>query len=573
MVVGELEIKMFAELARLRTDMEKANGIVAKSSRNIEKSISFANRALGALGISLGTAFFVNLIKGSIDSADRLNDLSKTTNLTVETLSGLDLAAKQSGTDLEGVAKSINKLSENMGKDAEAFKQLGITSKDPLEAFKQLSDVFNSLEDTQQRNAVMSKALGKSWQESAPLLAEGSMRIGEMVKEGQKLSGITTEMAKSADRFNERMSALSAQLKSVVLPSFLAIEKAIRSIFGSQDIDILMGKRAQAADEYAHLIDAGMSKNSARIVHLLKQIDELDAKIIESNKKLIGEQDKSKTATGGKSASTRAANFLVDPEYFRKLLADLENATATSQMNILDDEREKALLRIKIAEDEMLAKVNFEKLTTDEKVQYMEALSRYNSAKTEEEMKRAQGPLMDLMDSWENATVQMEDATARWAQGIADSLTDAVMSGKADFKSLGDAIISELIRIGIQMSLTKAIGSFSTATAAGTGLLGLLGFADGGYHQGGLRIVGENGPELEATGPSRIYNSDQTKKMLNNNGGNGSSGGTYIIDARGADRQGMARLESMIRDIDGSIERRSVSAWLRDRSTGGPTSA
>jgi len=29
-------------------------------------------------------------------------------------------------------------------------------------------------------------------------------------------------------------------------------------------------------------------------------------------------------------------------------------------------------------------------------------------------------------------------------------------------------------------------------------------FASGGYHSGGLRIVGENGPELEATGPSRI---------------------------------------------------------------------
>jgi tape measure domain-containing protein len=38
---------------------------------------------------------------------------------------------------------------------------------------------------------------------------------------------------------------------------------------------------------------------------------------------------------------------------------------------------------------------------------------------------------------------------------------------------------------------------------------GIPGFADGGYHSGGLRIVGENGPEVEATGPSRIFNQDQ----------------------------------------------------------------
>ena len=34
-------------------------------------------------------------------------------------------------------------------------------------------------------------------------------------------------------------------------------------------------------------------------------------------------------------------------------------------------------------------------------------------------------------------------------------------------------------------------------------------FAAGGYHSGGLRIVGENGPELEATGPARIYTKNQ----------------------------------------------------------------
>lgn len=42
----------------------------------------------------------------------------------------------------------------------------------------------------------------------------------------------------------------------------------------------------------------------------------------------------------------------------------------------------------------------------------------------------------------------------------------------------------------------------------------ILGYAAGGYHAGGLRIVGENGPELEATGPSRIWSAPQTERML-----------------------------------------------------------
>lgn len=42
-------------------------------------------------------------------------------------------------------------------------------------------------------------------------------------------------------------------------------------------------------------------------------------------------------------------------------------------------------------------------------------------------------------------------------------------------------------------------------------------FEKGGYHTGGLRLVGENGPELEVTGPSRIYNASQTASMLSSN--------------------------------------------------------
>lgn len=42
------------------------------------------------------------------------------------------------------------------------------------------------------------------------------------------------------------------------------------------------------------------------------------------------------------------------------------------------------------------------------------------------------------------------------------------------------------------------------------------GFANGGNHAGGWRIVGERGPELEYTGPSRIMTNSQSRDMLDN---------------------------------------------------------
>jgi len=40
------------------------------------------------------------------------------------------------------------------------------------------------------------------------------------------------------------------------------------------------------------------------------------------------------------------------------------------------------------------------------------------------------------------------------------------------------------------------------------------GYAAGGDHGGGWRIVGENGPELEATGAARIFNASQTRDLM-----------------------------------------------------------
>lgn len=56
-------------------------------------------------------------------------------------------------------------------------------------------------------------------------------------------------------------------------------------------------------------------------------------------------------------------------------------------------------------------------------------------------------------------------------------------------------------------------------------------FSSGGYHSGGMRLVGENGPELEATGPSRIYSAQQTRNMLS--GGSGE----VVVELRSLRRE------------------------------------
>lgn len=91
-------------------------------------------------------------------------------------------------------------------------------------------------------------------------------------------------------------------------------------------------------------------------------------------------------------------------------------------------------------------------------------------------------------------------------------------------------------------------------------------FASGGMHFGGLRLVGEDGPELEVTGPSRIFNARQTQEILRGANGGGDSALLRELlqelraarqDKRGTDMSKLASLQN-------------IDAWLKKLDTVGP---
>lgn len=242
MALATLSVDLEARLASFERDFSKASRVAEDSARKIKGAYSDVGRTFEQLGATIASAigvnFTVSLVKSAIDAQDKLKDLSKSTSLTVETLAGLSSVANKTGTDIDGIADSINKLSVNIGKDSAKFAQLGITAKDPIEAFKQLADVFNSIEDPQKRAAFAAEALGKSWKSAAPALSEGGKAIGEMIERGQKLAGITTETANRADDLNDSFTDLkgavggaATQFANSLVPSLTDTTKAMtRSI-------------------------------------------------------------------------------------------------------------------------------------------------------------------------------------------------------------------------------------------------------------------------------------------------------------------------------------------------------
>ena len=202
-VVSDVEIRLRADIARLRQDLQDARREVTGALGNMSAAAEAFKGVLGGIAAGLSVGAFAAFVKQSIDAADALNDMSVRTKVAIEDLAGLAYAAKLGDTSLDGVASSISKLGQNIGKEGAKFRALGVTATEPLEAFKQLADVFKNIQDPQQRAAFGAEALGKSWQEAAVLLEGGSEGIAQLITRGQELSGITEQVAADAGMFND----------------------------------------------------------------------------------------------------------------------------------------------------------------------------------------------------------------------------------------------------------------------------------------------------------------------------------------------------------------------------------
>jgi len=215
MAIATLTVDINAKLAGIQGDLGKVSRLAEQNAKRIESAFSGVGSAIkgafAGLGASLAAGFLTDIVQQVVDAQDALVDLSKSTAISVETLSGLGFAAKTTGGDLDSIAASINKLQVNIGKDPEKYKQLGIDAKNGYDAFKQLADVFVSIEDPEKRAAVAAEALGKAWAGAAPALSEGAAGFEALVTKGKEVSGVTAESAAKAAELNAKLDLLKAR--------------------------------------------------------------------------------------------------------------------------------------------------------------------------------------------------------------------------------------------------------------------------------------------------------------------------------------------------------------------------
>jgi hypothetical protein len=204
-----------ANLARLADGVDQANQRLSQFGANAERIAGGLGSVFSALGIGISVAGMSALVKSTIDEADALDVLNQKTGIAVETLAGIKFGAQLSDTDIDTVASAMNRLGRQIAINADEFEALGVTSKDPLGALEQFADVFAGIEDPMQRAALANKVFGKSWEDLAPLLSGGGQAFADLVVQGQKMSGITAELAAESAEFNDRLDEMQTNLQGL----------------------------------------------------------------------------------------------------------------------------------------------------------------------------------------------------------------------------------------------------------------------------------------------------------------------------------------------------------------------
>lgn len=180
-------------------------------------TIAAAVAGMAGLGGILSGAGISAMVKQSIDAADAMNDLSQRIGIAVQDLAKYELAAEQSGTSMEAIARGVKGLAGSMLEHGDALKNAGITARDADGAMRQLADLFSRMPDGIEKTVLATKLFGKAGMDLIPMLNMGSKGLDESAQKSERYAAAMALLAPQADKFNDQMAEIALSGKVVGL--------------------------------------------------------------------------------------------------------------------------------------------------------------------------------------------------------------------------------------------------------------------------------------------------------------------------------------------------------------------
>lgn len=483
------------------TAEDKTAAVLSGATRNLQTmqgAATMASGALAAIGVSFSGAAAVALVKGTIDAADGFNDLAQRVGISIRELAGWTLAANQSGTSMESVAKGVKSLSVYMTEHREKLQAAGITATDANGAMLQLADLFKAMPDPVQRAALAVQLFGKSGMDMLPMLLQGSVGLKDAQEKADAYGKKMAELAPQADEFNDLLAELALNSKAaginiteIMLPGLIGMAKWLNDVASGgekaeQALAWMVGER-NVRDAKTLRALVGIGGDQARRSSSGKIGGATPAGMTPADEDALAESNIAGLRAAGmldKSAAGAAKKY--------KRSFDPENDFAVA---VDDAARKAARKRMDENDKEMEA--------LDAKARAMEAMAekRMEASRIESEGEEA---IRESMEKTSRELAKQKDVAQELGMTFSSAFEDAIIGGRGLQSVLG-GLAQDVARIFLRKTLTEPmaaglsglfkdmdIGSWFSGARAGGGPVS----------SGGTYLVGENGPELFTPGAS-----------------------------------------------------------------------
>jgi hypothetical protein len=223
---------------------------------------------IGTAAVGAGAALF-ELTEKSAAYGESIYNAQVKTGLHAETLSAMQLAAKQSGVEFDQVTSSIQKFAQTVGQAAEgsdkAGKSLTALGLDPKKAADNLTDslgkVLKKIADAPtivEKNTLALQAFGKQGKDLVTFIERFHGDLPALTEELEKMGvTISDKDALAAHAFGEEMSLVTDQIEKAAIKIGTAFMPAFyRMATGlSEFIAKNQGEISHWADEFAFAFD------------------------------------------------------------------------------------------------------------------------------------------------------------------------------------------------------------------------------------------------------------------------------------------------------------------------------
>ena len=243
---------MAADISQIQVQLtatDSASAVIRGVQTSVERLQASYGQLLGVLGGAGIIGGFAAMTAAAVNAMNSLRELSQVTGISIENLSQFKQIATLSGTNLETVATSMQRLARTMSSSgsetaiaAGAFKFLGISAKDSSGNLKDLGDLqleialkLEKYADGAGKVALLQDLMGKGAGALAPYFHE----LAQSGKRNADVMDAQGEAAAQLVRQFRQMSIdaekLRTDLASGMLPALQSVVKAFVDLKGHQD--------------------------------------------------------------------------------------------------------------------------------------------------------------------------------------------------------------------------------------------------------------------------------------------------------------------------------------------------